>query len=217
MTKAEKKARRQQIHREQNLRHREQLPATKWQPPVAKPSIFWRIVSRSWKVFGGIATIVGFWALLYPRMSAKGLDIFDTNNPTSVRVTISNDNPYALRDARYYCVQVKGDTGRAQDEVRDNTVYPNDTVIGDIPIFDPKTVSCNVIDNAMRVLGMDPFVTTVDFMLVVSFRSIFIPNVQWLRSERIFHFTAERDPAGRFHILPQPQVPLPKKESWEKK
>lgn len=164
----------------------------------ATVSLAKNLSKRVWQIFGGIALVVGFVAIFYPRISVSPSSSLDPQSPLLTPFVISNDGNIDLTDIKYMLGMrnikfVDGREFTGETNFTSRFTGPNNT-IAKLSVGEKSTI--------LSPLQFNPggAVDFADVAIVVGFKPSFLP----IKMEKVFRFITSKGNNGKLNWYAQP-------------
>jgi hypothetical protein len=208
--KAKRKSRQRTQQAANRLRQRER-PRLHWLQRKAKAAVWrsrrawrisWRYLRATWKVFAFvvivIATVLGLYEVLLPRLSVSQIEPLNPSDPFTARLTIRNSGYFSVYNVEVKCVEHDVTTER-RATMRGFTIIPgSDRSFAEIAPDQSATVYCPV----SGVFAFESPVKKADMEFIFDYRPEYL---FWRRTSR-FRFVTVRTSDGTLRWIEQPPL-----------
>jgi hypothetical protein len=176
---------------QQKLIHQQKLP-------IFPATIFFAMARVGWKIFGIAAVVVGFLAILYPKISVSPATSLDMKNPLLTPFIISNDGNIPINNVRFKLGVQKiswkdGKKITLEPNFSSHFLNPNDTVSELLPAEKYSVLS------PLTLEGKD-VVEFADIAIIVEFKPFILP----IKMTRTFRFITTKSSDNKLYWYPQP-------------
>jgi len=167
--------------------------------PAHSPKSLWaKIFSWAWKVFAGIAVILGVYNALHPRVSVLPSTYLDPSDPLKALFEVTNEGLLSLYNVKVSCA------------IERVTLLTGLKIVGGPnfsthlfnPIHSSKEIASGESDTVYCPLGALKLPSPVDsaeIAIVVDYSSL---GIHW--PNKVYPFTTQRDINGQLHWIKRP-------------